>query len=230
MIDEFCNDVPYDFKNILFTSSGKYTNAYTFSYTDGGVVKDASILGKDNECYDNIIKEYIGYSEKQALNFNVFYSASYGLDCYSNTFGTSCYHNTLGNQCYNNTFGIGCHNNDFGNFCRDNTFGNHCTHSAFGNICDSNTFGNDCFYIVFGTRSGSTNTPVNYYRNNILDTGCSYLCLKANGTAGELNRVQNIHVHSGVTGTSSEYKTITVDGRSPYTIDVYPIGSTEMFI
>lgn len=153
MIDEFGNDVPYDFKNILFTRPNSYQNAYTFSYTENGVIKDASILGKHKKCYDNIIKKYVDAAEhnRQALNFNVFYSTSDMFVCHSNTFGADCHNNT------------------------------------FGNSCSSSTFGNGCSYVVFGTRSGSTNTPASYYQNNIIDNGCSYLCLNANGSASASN-------------------------------------------
>lgn len=287
MIDEFGNDCPYDFKNILFTSSNKYENAYTFSCTEDGVIIDASILGKKKSCYNNIMKEHnvsVYSGKRQSLNFNVFYSTSYTFVCCSNTFGSNCFNNTFDNRCYNNTFGSSCHNNAFGNSCDNNTFGNECYSNAFGNSsynntfgnycadntfdiggcsntfnsrCSSNTFGKNCAhntfgiscsnntfgnycsyntfgvrceYIIFGTGSDSTNTPASYYQNNIIDNGCGYLYLNTTEPTSYDKQAQNIHVHLGVTGNDSEYKTITVDRNLPYTTCVYPIGSTEMFI
>ena len=151
MIDEFGNDCPYDFKNILFTSSGKYTNAYTFSYTESSVIKDASLLGLNKLCYKNIMKEYINSnnSNKQQLNFNVFYSTTTTLRCYSNIFGNNCYGSIFGVGCYFNTFGSNCYFNTFGNDCYSNTFGNKCYSNTFGNSCHSNIFDNSCYSNVF---------------------------------------------------------------------------------
>lgn len=56
--DEFNNECPYDFKNILFTKSSSNITVYTFTYTENSTLKDASILGLTNYCYNNIIKEY----------------------------------------------------------------------------------------------------------------------------------------------------------------------------
>jgi len=225
MIDEFNNDIPYDFKNILFTKSGKYTNAYTFSYTQSSTINDASILGLSKICYDNLIKEYI-YSNKQQLNFNVFYSTINLFTCYSNIFGNNCQNNTLGNSCYHNVFGNNCQNNTLGNTCADNTFGNSCQYNTFGNNCEHNTFGNSCEHNTFGNASSS----MDYYQYNILDNGCILLYLIGNGTASSSNYVQNIHIHLGVTGTKSDRKTITVDRNLAYETDVYASGSTEMFV
>ena len=149
MIDEFNNDVPYDFKNILFTKSGAYTNAYTFSHTENNVIKDASLLGLSNACYDNRMKEYI-LSGKQQLNFNVFYSDGSVFDCYHNIFGVDCYSITFGYGCNRNTFGSSCHSITFGNSCYFLSFGNICANSSFGDDCTYNNFGDGCYSITFG--------------------------------------------------------------------------------
>ena len=329
MIDEFSNDIPYDFKNILFTKTDLYTNAYTFSCIEDSIIKDASLSGINKACHSNIIKPY--YSGILRLHFNVFYTTSNVLSCYgnllknncgNNTFGYGCYNNTLGNRCSsnkfkedvsNNTFGnefssntfegearsniIGnyCNDNTFaasfndnvfgnscngntfgptsisnvlGNSCYDNTFGDHCQHNNFGNYfqrnfvgstccynlfgnycynnhlgyscqnntfgnscgsnkcgsyCESNTFGNDCYNIIFGT-SDSTISRCKY---NIVDSGCYDIYINSEDENGDLHY---IHIHFGVKGTSDNYKTITINRGLSYTIDVYPVGSTEMFI
>ena len=282
MIDEFNNDCPYDFKNILFTVSGKYTNAYTFSYTESSVIKDASLLGLSKECYSNVMKEYINYRNKQQLNFNVFYSESstasfscysntFGICCYNNTFKQGCYNNTfvcgcssntfgttccyhiLGSYCHSNTFGNGCSDNIFGTFCYSNTFGsscscntlgcgcssntsgysssynafgNYCQSNKYGNYCNNNTFGSGCKYITFGASVGK-----DYYINNIVDNGCQYLCIDTSGTTSYSNLVKNIHVHSGVVGSSSSNpRTITVDRNLAYSTDIYANGSKEIIL
>jgi len=236
MIDEFNNDVPYDFKNILFTFSGKYTNAYTFTYTENSTIKDASLLGLSKKCYDNIVKEYI-VSSKRQLNFNVFYSTNTSFSCYynrfeegcynntfaynchSNTFGSNCYYNTFGDSCNYNTFGDSCYTNTFGNGCYSNTFGDSCRYNTFGNSCNFNTFGDDCYYIIFGNSSST----INYCQYIIVDSGCSYIYLNSTDTSASLmNYLQNVHIHLGVKGTSSSRKTITIPDRNlSYETNVY---------
>jgi len=301
MVDEFDNDVPYDFKNILFTKSGKYTNAYTFSYTEDSVIKDAS-LSLSNGCYGNSMKEYL-LGGKQQLNFNVFYSSSvsvsslmcycntFGYDCYNNTFregcscntfisncrnnifGESCSYNTFNGSCFNNTFDNDCFNNIFDSYCSSNLFGQNCTNNTFGAYCTSNTFGDDCFDNTFGSSCssnvfssncpyntfgcncdhnilgdtcsnntfgnnctyntfGESSSPINYCRGILLDNLCSYLeIISTDTSATSSNWLQNIHIHLGVAGSSSDRKTITIPDRNlQYTTDVYPTGSTEMFI
>lgn len=52
MIDELNNDVPYDFKNILFAKN----NISYYTFTIGAI--DASLAGKANKVYSNIINKY----------------------------------------------------------------------------------------------------------------------------------------------------------------------------
>ena len=63
--DEFGNEAPYDFKNILF--NGKYT----FNTVIGGKNVDASLYP---ECNNNIIKPFINESGNLELNFIVIES------------------------------------------------------------------------------------------------------------------------------------------------------------
>lgn len=163
MIDEFNNDCPYDFKNILFTSSGKYTNAYTFSYTEDSTIKDASLLGLSKLCYDNVMMAYInGSTGRQPLNSNVFYSTDTSFGCYSNSLGYNCYLDTFGNGCVSNTLGEGCYSDTFGNGCSNNTLEDDCYNNTFGNDCANNTFGNGCY----------SNTLGNSCTNNAFKDGC----------------------------------------------------------
>jgi hypothetical protein len=124
MIDEWGNDCPYDFKNIMFEG-----NYFTFSYEDDdNIILDASIVGnngfllndKNNipGVYNNVIKSYIDENNKQHLNINVFVRRKYCDDVHfygyhNNVFGNNCYNNTFGNNCHNNTFGNNCSNNKF---------------------------------------------------------------------------------------------------------------------
>lgn len=286
MIDEFDNDVPYDFKNILFTGSSydgsvNYANAYTFSYTEDSTIKDASLLASKN-CYSNVINEGSS-SGKQQLNFNVFYSTNTTFGCYGNTFGSSCYKNTFGNGCddntfdnscsYNtfgyscskNTFGTSCSQNTFGTVCfqntfghgfsdntlgggfstntfgnqytdstfgyncSDNTFGNHGYNVALGDYCKNNKFGDYCCYVTFGDSSST----VNYCQYIIIDNGCQYLYINSTDTsASTSNYLQNVHVHLGVSGSSSSNrKTLTVADRNlAYETNFIVDGTSDIIV
>ena len=191
MIDEWNNDVPYDFKNIMFNGSWGYW-AYTFNWINNesdNTCEDLSVAqythtndeGGYSHTYGNIIKPYgddVGnYGNPLQLNVNVFlYSESYDggwfYGCYSNTFGDSCYFNTFGDSCYSNTFGNYCQYNTFGNSCSSNTFGSDCSSNTFGNSCYSNTFGNSCSSNTFGN-SCSSNTFGNNCSSNTFGNNCS---------------------------------------------------------
>jgi len=157
---------------------------------------------------------------------------TFGSDCYSNTFGSDCYSNTFGNYCYSNTFGSSCDSNTFGSSCDSNTFGNYCYYNTFGSSCDSNTFGSDCYSNTFGIKVNNTKTTIDYCRYIIIDNGCNYLNITCSDTsATSSNYLQNIHIHLGVQGSSSSYKTITVSDRNlSYEINYIPTGTKEISV
>ena len=112
MSDEFNNDVPYDFKNIQFKHPNDTTTYPYYYYTLASGNEENNTdnsLSIANNCYSNVIKEYID-SQKNKLNQIVFF----GLGCNYNSFGTNCYANSFGDGCHGNSFGDGCHSNSFG--------------------------------------------------------------------------------------------------------------------
>ena len=199
MIDEFNNDVPYDFKNIQFyrgwnsnkslwsTISSDTTGVpcYTFSSKgDSSTVEfEDYSLSISNGVYSNVIKEYISFNfltrdKLLTLNNNCFFgsscrSNSFGNGCFDNSFGDDCYSNTFGNRCNNNTFGSDCRYNSFGNGCYDNSFGNDCYDNSFGNGCYDNSFGNSCYNNTFGNNYRG-NTFGDKCYSNTFGNGCSY--------------------------------------------------------
>ena len=320
MIDEYGNDCPYDFKNIMFkhpkdtaTYPGYY---YTFTTLVSDVVSDHSFSAY---CYNNVIKEYKyaifstdegKYKYRNSLNKNVFintaptsicygnsfgnscYDNSFGSGCYdnsfgnyctsnsfgnycnsnsfgnscnNNSFGSGCYYNSFGNDCYenyflgecnynsfeaecsNNSFGAECSNNSFGNYCYDNSFGNYCYYNSFGNYCTGNSFGNyctgnsfgnscyynsfgnycygnsfgnDCYYNSFRISASKDDTLLNYCYYNHFDDGCGYNVIWNSVQPTLSNKLQNIHVVRGVSGTSSAYNFINVESNANYEIKV----------
>ncbi len=191
MIDEFNNDVPYDFKNIQFyrqwdsikelwsTLSSDTTGVACYTFSSSGdssttEFTDYSLI-KSNNVYSNVIKEYkdiINFnfnSIKLILNNNCFF----GKLCYSNTFGINCRNNTFGEWCQYNTFGKWCQYNTFGSLYQYNTFGNGCENNTFGNYCYNNTFGNNCDSNTFGNNF-QDNTFGNECDNNTFGDNCQY--------------------------------------------------------
>ena len=193
MIDEWNNDIPYDFKNIQFyrkwdadkslwstiPDGNTGVPCYTFSSSGNASTStftDMSLIASNN-VYSNVIGKYLS-SNKQTLNNICFFGNNcddntFGHECYSNTFGDSCHHNTFGNDCGSNIFGNYCYGNTFGNSCNGNTFGNPCYNNTFGNDCYENTFGNDCYENTFGNIC-YRNTFRNYFRQNTFGNNCWY--------------------------------------------------------
>ena len=163
MIDEFNNDIPYDFKNIQFyrqwdSSKSLWSTiptgntgvpCYTFSSEGSSSTAEFTdmSLNISNEVYSNVIEEYI-ISNKQTLNNNCFF----GNECDENTFGAGCRENTFGNKCFNNAFGSYCFLNSFGDECYYNSFGSEFNQNSFGDGCSYNLFGNGCYINSFDNR------------------------------------------------------------------------------
>ena len=188
MIDEFGNDIPYDFKNIQFyrqwnkekqmwstiSSDNTGVPCYTFSSLGNSSTiefTDKSLYVVSN-IHSNIIGEYIikreNYPDKQGLNNICFF----GTDSYNNLFGRICYNssfkfsfsnNSFRDSCYNNLFEEYCYNNSFGKECSNNSFKNHFYNNSFGDNCSSNSFNINCKNNIFGEAC----------LNNIIGEACS---------------------------------------------------------
>jgi hypothetical protein len=162
MIDEFNNDLPYDFKNIQFKHPDD-TTIYHYYYTFSGVNVDNNTdysLSVEKECYSNTIREYV-ISGKRVLNNILFI----GLSCYNNSFGFSCYNNVLGAHNSSNTFGSHCHDIIFNYYCVENFVGNHCSEiNMSGNgFLFNNRFGDNCNKIRFESWESTPTTAVKNY-------------------------------------------------------------------
>ena len=196
MIDEWNNDVPYDFKNIQFArdwstiapDSGLTGTIYCYTFSvflDGfsadTVASDESVKAKqciesdeEGNFGNNVIKPYQN-PVICFLNDIVFYT-DWSNECvyhYDNTFRNDCRSNTFGSYCYFNTFGSDCRSNTFGNNCNSNTFGSYCRFNTFGAGCSSNSFGNNCHDNTFGNDC-AYNSLGNECGYNSLGNECSY--------------------------------------------------------
>lgn len=188
MRDEFANEVPYDFKNILFTKSGVYTNVYTFNYGSSRN-QDASLIGiteatSSRRCYSNIIRATVIASDGKlhlSLNQTVFSSSSEYYQFHGNVIGEgnrdnffngsgSIYGNIIGNDFVLNTFGNQCYHNVIGNNFSQNTIGSQFYRNIIGNSFYHNTIGSNFTTNQIGN-SFSTNVVGNYFTSNVTSSG-----------------------------------------------------------
>ena len=195
MIDEYENDCPYDFKNIMFVrfklnppfNSGmeswclpmldnitSHFNNDLFPIMWSGVA--------DGDHYWDIEKSIV--SEISDIN-GAFYTFSYIPD-FSNTGivydatieHNTCYKNKInshgnnGQELNNIVFFLNggvCHSNSFGYNCHSNSLGDECYSNSFRDNCHSNSFGNNCYSNSF--RDNCTNNSFgNYcYLNEVMN-------------------------------------------------------------
>ena len=174
MIDEWGNDCPYDFKNIMFkkwlyADGGGITTednadydeyCYTFSWQDQDYgIMDASVVGnngyvtaeygENKGVYGNVIGVWIdGVNEYPCQQLNSIVFLSTYMSDYGNYNG--CYSNTFGENCYNNIFNSDCYSNTFDGDCYNNTFDYDFHDNTFDSGCYNNTFGNYCHDNTFG--------------------------------------------------------------------------------
>ena len=223
MIDEFSNDIPYDFKNIQFIPYSKDNSITYYVYTFNIYGLDNTDSSLNGNSYNNkigILKDNVSL----ILNNICFI----GYNCYNNTFENQCSNNTFGEQCYNNTFGDYCGNNTFGDYCKNNTFGDYCENNTFENQCSNNTFGEQCYNNTFGAYCENNtfgaycenNTFGDNFEKNLSETGCGdnkfqlnyinysiFNCynvtLSTNGTLSDETPITNLLIKYGVTGNIS---------------------------
>ena len=201
MIDEFGNDCPYDFKNIMFKrfeitavtdSQDNAINDYELEGQWGLPNPKVSVDSETSEWFYtfssvndgtvtdaslNLNYDIVADSDGSGAGNNVIKSLCEGMlylnnIVFINTEGDlTCYGNRFGMDCGNITLGEWCTFNTFGNYCSDNTFGNGCEGNTFGNSCWNNTFGNECSGNTFGN-SCWNNTFGNDCRNNTFGNNC----------------------------------------------------------
>ena len=186
MKDEFGNECPYDFKNIMFKrkitlesgypeldlEGGEETWCYTFTATkydltndewsgiiDGSLESPHEHMSDENTStyHHNIIKEYIPIYNDDEDRSKV------GLMYLNNNVFLGYFEYNGDEDSYQSAY---CsHSNNFGNNCYSNTFGNNCHDTTFGNNCYDNTFGSDCYNITFGSDCYNNTFGNNCYGN-----------------------------------------------------------------
>lgn len=146
MIDEFGNDCPYDFKNVLIQKVENSVTKNYYTFDNNG--RDHSLNGGAK---NNIIKPYINDGQYQ-LN-NIVIKAP--TDVCNNIFDNGCHDITLGlaggniNSIMNNSFGANSHTITFGGNCKNNIVGNECHDIILGDANECIFIDNSVNYITF---------------------------------------------------------------------------------
>ena len=190
MIDEWNNDCPYDFKNILFTryeleapeeyiaeENGELwmqqlCNNVRAMFDEGVRSFVWAGIADEDKYWEDDMSQILSHTTGENFAFFTFNTdedtdASLSGNIHDNKMQLS---QTLpnnvffGNYCNYNSFGNDCNYNSFGNSCTSNSFGNGCYSNSFGNSCYSNSFGNDCYSNSFG----------NYCNSNSFGNDCNY--------------------------------------------------------
>ena len=172
MKDEFGNEAPYDFKNIMFKKpinnkgvydiDGKDSYVYTFSHLSVNNLEnddfsinaiDYSIFGNTNEflknyynidgCYGNTIKPCYS-SENSSIVLKQVLNETVFLQSDNPKNQGGCYLNKLDYNNKNNIFGDNCYGNILGDNCINNIFKNCCTGNILDGWCKGNLFDIAC--------------------------------------------------------------------------------------
>ena len=207
MIDEYGNQAPYDFKNIMYNigTQAEPSYVYTFTCSDGSSIMDASLYGYKKLCYNNKIERY--YEEHDGvIALNHIYMVTdteTELVCYDNSFGANCYSITMGYNSCCNEFGAECHgidadygfkynrfasrvsNCNFGHNCMRNSFGAYSSNITFGDICNANSIGVSNVNITFGNSC------------QYITTGSTCIAIKTGDANSTINHCNSIEIDTG---------------------------------
>lgn len=169
LIDEFNNDIKYDFKNIQFKrkltdgsydANGTETWCYTLNVWYNDMCQDASIVGNTlpnswnyiSGVYDNVF----GYATAMDLfieganTFAFVLGNNVVLSFLQFSHYSGIYSNTIGNGFCNNTIGDNFNSNIIGNYFINNTIGNGFVANIIRNGFRNNTIGNDFYGNTIG--------------------------------------------------------------------------------
>ena len=224
MIDEHNNDLPYDFKNIMFI---RYEldapEEYAAESKDDVWIVQRSKNLREQFSRGQRAYIYAGVSADDRYwedDWGVLFSSPTGETKAFYTFSTNSDEDaSLLDTCHDNKmmfskdlpnnvfFGNYCNSNSFGNDCNSNSFGNSYNYNSFGNSCNSNSFGNDCNYNSFGNDCNSNsfgndcyyNSFGNYCNSNSFGNSCYSNSFGNDSQSNELKAYyRNITLGEGV--------------------------------
>lgn len=210
MVDEWGNDCPYDFKNIMMQDALDSENT-TYYYTFDTNNADLSLDG--SQCYNNVIQKYIDGTQR--INRIIFITEQH-KSVFNNQFDVKCYNNTLGGftddlkfgrESYGNKFTYGNHLCTFGTKFRNNIVGSECQSMQVGQGASNNVFTGCVYYSTFG----------NYFKNNVLPR---YLYYSSFG-----HYVQNCVLGASAENPGHHMRFLTFENNVQYT-NLYKADTT----
>lgn len=166
MIDEFNNDIYYDFKNIQFarwklSKPVGYRNDFDYDNWEDNWIKESTpfnslkngffgLNSTNNEfyyIYNNTDFEGYEYKVEYTISGSPTYYYTFGKDT-DYSINSSSYSNVIKEYKSSNKIQLnnivflnsGCHNNTFDVNCYNNTLGGNSYSNSFGNNCFNNTF------------------------------------------------------------------------------------------
>lgn len=197
MIDEWNNDLPYDFKNIMFK---RYELNAPELYEASGIDYWMQKLSENiramfnSECQAFIWSglyeqdkywenDYEAVMSTPTGRSRFFYTFSDDSDIsFDSSLGGACGNNVMlssyrlpnnvffgGGEHYGNRFGTNCYDNSFSFECLNNTFGSDCCENCLGVGCRYNTFGNDSSHNSFGYECQNNNFGNRFNYNSLGD-------------------------------------------------------------
>lgn len=190
MKDEFNNECPYDFKNIMFIRSVSNESGYYELDEDEGndewvytfaANKHNQTTDEWSELLDGSLESpYMHMSDEDSSTYhdNVIkpWIDNYGIDEMASKSGLQHLNNIVfvGYYEYSDEldendylYGYCSFGNTFGYSCHDMSFNSNCKFNHFGNYCFDNKFLNNCAYNIFGNNC-SDNNITNSFNNNCI--------------------------------------------------------------
>ena len=250
LIDEFGNDIPYDFKNIqMLDANNSEDTTYYYTFDNNGL--DHSLDG--SLCYNNVFNKYIDGTQR--VNRIIFKSSGrevstnfFDFECYNNTLG-SCDHMKFSRECYGNTFegfnrlctfdtkfrnnyvGSETQSIQVGQGASNNHFSKNIYYSTFGNYFRNNKVAQYTYYSSFGhyvqniTMGKSDDEIGKYMRFLTLENNVTYINLYKTDTT-TTKYMENIKICSGTNGTSSNRIDIEVEELAQKYAITYGLSSS----
>ena len=193
LIDEWNNDCPYDFKNIMFV---RYELASPETVEDEPWLAQMSAniqaqftSGQLAYIWSGVMSEDVYWEEEAGAVFSsptgntkafFTFTSFINNEVFDKSLTPKCHDNTIGKllrsveELSNNVFfatteNSACRFNSFGNNCYFNSFGDGCYSISFGNNCSYNIFGDGCYSNSFGDDCRSNSFGNNCYFNNFGD-------------------------------------------------------------
>lgn len=200
LIDEWNNDCPYDFKNVIYNKAATahvlYNPQWNASLIFGAILtrdatSDTTIDGDSYYAFKSVIFHGPGiqtavYAKDENISDGILYTITDNIPSVS----TNVFLKKTVSATTQYTFGSNDTHEDYsltnckGNILRDfvvegiltlpfTSFGDSCSYNCFGNYCGYTSFGNSCSYNCFGDYCSYTSFG-NSCSSNSFGNSCSY--------------------------------------------------------